>query len=159
MDHKDLEHVKLNMNLCEHKDRTLTESDQEKLKEYGFMDLYDLYDYSDNDEDREWHWEGEASMNYQQLKGFIRFLETTEPYREYCNSITIEIENDLSTRWQCYKCSVTNIGRNCEKCNSDYLVEKFKEYYIKNLEKESQEVQDYHNIENKPYWYIYVGRY
>ena len=59
------------MDLFQDHDTSLTESDKEKLKEYGFTNLINpkpwYNDFRNEWTIYTWKWEGEASMSYQQL--------------------------------------------------------------------------------------------
>ena len=92
MEQKDLERVKLTLNLFKAKHTSLTESDKEKLKEYGFTNLINSKSWDGEINKKEW--EGDASMSYQQLKGFIRFLSKTKPYSGYYKFVDIELDNE-----------------------------------------------------------------
>ena len=150
MDCKDLERVKLTLDLYQ-EDTPLTDSDKEILKEYGFTNL--INSKYCNGEINKKGWKGDASMSYQQLKGFIRFLNKKRPYSKYYQFINIEEDDDEDSYlcWTCYKCNVTDTLDTCQKCGRDYFVEKYKDYYIKKLEEEDK---DY---DCKSCWEIYVG--
>jgi len=151
---KNLERVKLTLDLYQ-EDTSLTENDKEIIKEYGFTNLMNSKSW--NGEINKKEWKVDASMSYQQLKGFIRFLSQTKPYSDYYQFIDIEEDDDCYLWWKCYKCNFATVEVKCENCGRDYFVEKYKDYYIKKLKEEPQEVQDSHNIYCKSCWEIYVG--